>query len=97
MFQASSGFQTQYHDLTLIVALDFDRWKILLSGPGIVIDGGRQADRVAAQERACLIAKEFVQKERGESPREPSRWEWTPIPARSWLYWQAESRASAAG
>jgi hypothetical protein len=55
MFRASSGFKAQYHYMTLIVALDFDQWRIFLQGPGVIIDGGRQPDNTAAKEEASVV------------------------------------------
>ena len=42
MFRTVTGFKAQYHYLTLLVASDFDEWRIILHGPGVCIQGGRQ-------------------------------------------------------
>ena len=34
MFRPLSGYKAQYHYLTLVVAGDFDEWRVLAMGPG---------------------------------------------------------------
>lgn len=60
----SAGFKAQYHHLTLMVVLDFDQWKILMQGPGVLVDGGREHDRTSAEAKAREIAELYLREER---------------------------------
>ncbi|HYW45591.1 MAG TPA: hypothetical protein VE959_22195 [Bryobacteraceae bacterium] len=85
MFRASIGFTAQYQDLTLTVAPDFDEWRILLQGPGVVINGGRQFAEGKAKDYARNIADCYIREERHQEPAPVAELQWTPMEPRAWL------------
>ena len=89
MFRASAGYKAQYHYLTLMVVLDFDQWKILMQGPGLVIDGGRAYDCQEAESRASEIAQQYIHEEKCEPLPHLSRLEWTPLDPHACMTWRA--------
>jgi len=78
-----------------MVVLDFDQWRILLQGPGVIIDGGRLADKGAAKEQACRIAGQYVSREEDAALPVPAAVEWTPLAPRALLFWQAQGQTTA--
>lgn len=88
MFRDSAGFKAQYHGLTLVVAMDFHQWKILVRAPGVVIEGGYQPEKSAAERHACLIAENYVRQQKHQAFPSQMRLEWTPIEPGSWLTWR---------
>ena len=97
MFRESPGFKAQYHYVTMIVSLDFDQWKILLQGPGVVIDGGRQSDTTTAKQEASRIAERYIREEKHEALPTLRKVEWTAIDPHSCLSWQPARAATADG
>ena len=95
MFRPSPGFTAEYHGMTLIVALDYDQWRILVRGPGVVIDGGRQPDRSTAKEEACRIAENYVTREQHAALPSPALVEWTPLAPRAFLVWLGQGQTAA--
>ena len=85
MFSKSAGFKTQYHFLTLIVAPDFDEWRIFLQGRGVTIHGGRQFTETKAKESACTIAASYILNEVHEELPPPPQLDWTPVETGAWL------------
>ena len=94
MFRSSTGLRAQYLDMTMVLAFDFDQWRIVLHGPGVIIDGGRQADKIAAQQEACRIAESYFCNERHESLPAPHQIKWTALDPESCLNWQPEGNRS---
>jgi hypothetical protein len=87
-FVPTFDFSMTIFSMTIMVALDFDQWKILLQGPGVIIDGGRQADKTAAHEEARRIAERYICEEKHEALPTQPQVEWTPIDRHSCLNWQ---------
>lgn len=88
MFRSANGFRAQYQSLNLVVAGDFDEWRILLHAPDVIINGGRQFTEVKAKEQAVRIAESYVREEKGEDPPATSEIEWTPLGKGGWLNWR---------
>ncbi len=86
MFRQASGFKAQYGPLTLLVASDFDEWRIFLHRPGVVIQAGRQFSEPKAKEQARTVADSYLD-EAGEAAQ-ASEPEWTPIQPGEWLNWR---------
>jgi hypothetical protein len=88
MFRQAAGFKAQYQSLTLLVAADFDEWRILLQGPGVVVHGMRQFNEAKAKEHARLMADSYLVEQRHESPDPVTDLEWKPLDAGEWLNWR---------
>lgn len=88
MFRQAAGFKAQYHYFTLLVAADFDEWRILLQGPGVVVQGVRQFSEAKAKEHARLMADSYLQEQKQESPVPSQDIEWTPLAPGEWLNWR---------
>ena len=88
MFRSMPGFKALYGDLSLLIASDFDEWKILVLGPGVAIHGGRQISEGKAKEHARAIAMDYIQQEMHASPPAESDLEWTPFTPKQWLNWR---------
>ncbi len=97
MLRLSTGFQARYHYLRLMVVLDFDQWKILIQGPGVLIDGGREFDRGAAEMRAQQIAEAYLRDEKLEARPLESDLKWAPLDPRACLEWQPQAASVGAG
>ncbi|HZT30234.1 MAG TPA: hypothetical protein VFA33_10150 [Bryobacteraceae bacterium] len=87
MFRSVSGFRSQYGELTLLVASDFDEWKVLILGPGVTIHGGRQFSEGKAKDHARAIAMDYARKESPEGPPAPEL-DWAPFSPGQWLNWR---------
>ncbi len=59
MFRSFSGFKSQYHYLNLVVASEFDGWKVLIYSPGLTIHGARQLTENSAKEHAVAVARSW--------------------------------------
>lgn len=81
MFRPLNGFKAQYHYLTLIVAADFDEWRVLALGPGLTINGKRQFSESAAKTQARLAAATYIAEEKHEDLPAIEQPEWTPLVA----------------
>lgn len=88
MFRSSAGFKAQYHYLTLLVASDFDEWRIVLQGPGVTIVGGRQITEAKAKEHARSIAESFLHQEKHEELPTLQEVAWAPLTPGEWLNWR---------
>lgn len=88
MFRKATGFKAQYHYLTLLVASDFDEWKVLLAAPGATIVGCRQFTEAKAKEHAVTVAESYLQQEKQEGLPVLSQVDWTPLEAGEWLNWR---------
>lgn len=87
MFRALSGLKAPYHDLTLLVASDFDEYRVIIQGPGVTIQGGRQFSEAKAKEHALGMATDYLTNVRQENvpPVEP---DWTPLAPGEFLNWR---------
>ncbi len=85
MFRKASGFKAQYGPLTLMVASDFDEWRILLQRPGVLIQSGRQFSEPKAKEQALTVAASYLNE--GGEPAPECEVEWTPLEPGEWLNW----------
>jgi len=88
MFRSATGFKAQYHYLTLLVASDFDEWRIVLTGPGFTIHGHRQFNEAKAKQHALAIAENYFQQEKREDLPVLPQVDWTPLQAGEWLNWR---------
>jgi hypothetical protein len=87
MFRTASGFKAQYHHLTLLVASDFDEWKVVIEAPGVTIHGGRQLGEAKAKQHAVSMAESYIQEKRQDLPLlEQVAWE--PLASGEWLNWR---------
>ncbi len=88
MFRPLSGFKAQYHYLTLLVASDFNEWKVLVRGPDTTILGARQFSENKAKEHAASIADSFIREERHEDLPPVAQVDWTPLQPGEWIGWR---------
>jgi hypothetical protein len=88
MFRSSTGFKAQYHYLTLLVASDFDEWRIVLTGPGLTIHGHRQFGEAKAKQHAVDIAEIYFRQEKHEDLPPMPQVDWAPLGAGEWLNWR---------
>ena len=88
MFRALNGLKAPYHSLTLLVASDFDEYRVLIQGPGVLIQGTRQFSEAKAKEHARAIAADYLSTEKKENLPllEP---EWTPLAPGEFLNWRS--------
>lgn len=88
MFRALNGVKAPYHYLTLLVASDFDEYRVFIQGPGITIQGCRQSDEKKAREHARAVALDYLNREKQQNlpDIEP---EWTPFEPGEWLNWRS--------
>lgn len=87
MFRSLSGFKAQYHYLTLVIASEFDEWKVLLYGPGVTIHGARQFGEEKAKEHALAMARSYVHERKQEDLPELPAVDWAPSTPEEWLIW----------
>jgi len=88
MFRSAEAYKAETHGLTLVVAADFDEWRIFLQGPDVIIHGGRQFTGNKAKEHAARMADDYIREQLGESPSEPQQLEWVRLSDRKWLNWR---------
>ena len=88
MFRQSPGFKAQYHYMTMTIALDFDQWRIIVQGPDVIIDGGRQPEKVPAKDQARRIAERYLREEKRETLPAVREVVWSAIDPNSCLQWQ---------
>ena len=86
MFRPLKGFKAQYHDLTLMVAADFDEYRVMIQAPGTVVQGRRQFTEAKAKEHARDMAANYM-KEKEPDVVPPEGIEWIPFGATDWLAW----------
>ncbi|MCC6861088.1 MAG: hypothetical protein IT158_21145 [Bryobacterales bacterium] len=87
MFRSLSGYKAQYHDLTLLVAEEFNEWRVMLYSPGMTIHGTRQFSVAKAQDHAVTLARNYVhERKHADLPVLPGV-EWQPAGAEDWLVW----------
>ena len=88
MFRPATGFKANYHYLTLMVASDFDEWRVLLSGPGVFIQGCRQFTEAKAKEHARVAAVSYVHEIKHEDLPQIENLEWQPFTHGEFLNWR---------
>ena len=88
MFRTAEAYKAEIHGLTLVVAADFDEWRIFLQGPNLIIHGGRQFTGTKAKAHAVQMAEDYVTEKLGESPPESKELEWLPLGDGKWLNWR---------
>jgi hypothetical protein len=88
MFRPSAGFKASYQDMTLIVAPDFDEWRVFVQGPQVVIHGGRQFTESKAKDCAQTIADSYLREERHEDVIAGREVQWAPMEPKAWLNWR---------
>jgi hypothetical protein len=88
MFRSAPGFKAKYHDLTLLVASDFDEWKVILEGPDVTILGGRQFTESKAKESAQKVAESYFREEKKEEVPALEALEWQPLAKGEFLNWR---------
>ena len=88
MFRTQNGFKAQYHYLTLLVASDFDEWRIILHGPGVCIQGGRQVTEAKAKDNAYAAAIKYIHDEKHEDLPVQAQVEWQPLTPGEVLNWR---------
>jgi hypothetical protein len=74
--------------MTMTVALDFDQWRIIVQGPDVIIDGGRQPEKVSAKEQARRIAERYLREQKHETLPTVHEVVWTAINPNSCLKWR---------
>ncbi len=89
MFRPLTGFKAHYHYLTLLVASDFNEWKVLLEGPGVTIQGTRQFTEEKAKEHARAVAESFLIDEKHEPLPSLPQVDWAPLASGEWLNWRS--------
>jgi hypothetical protein len=87
MFRSLSGYKAQYHDLTLLVAQEFNEWRVLLYRPGMTIHGTRQFSEAKAREHALALAQSYVHERKHEDQPVLPEVEWQAAAPEDWLVW----------
>lgn len=88
MFRPLTGYRTQYHGLTLIVVSEFDEWRVLAVGPGVVFQGQRQFSAAKAKDHALTLAKTYLAEVRHEPANDGQEIDWEPTGPEEWLVWK---------
>lgn len=79
MFRQLRGFKAEYHYLKLVVAADFDEWRVLVMGPGFTLQGQRQFGEARAKDHARVTAAAYIHDEKKEELAAIPDLEWTPL------------------
>ncbi len=88
MFREARGFKAQYHYLSLVLASDFDEWRIMAQGPGVMICGVRQFTEAKAKEHARTLASSFIHQEKHEDLPVLQELDWQPLTPGEFLNWR---------
>ena len=88
MFRPVSGFKAQYHYLTLLVASDIAEWRIIVHGPGVVIQAGREFSEAKAKEQARSVAMNYIHEEKHEDLPVVENLDWQPFGPGEFLNWR---------
>ncbi|MEK7404461.1 MAG: hypothetical protein AAB225_05085 [Acidobacteriota bacterium] len=88
MFRTLSGFKAQYHYLTLLVAADFDEWRVIAAAPGVTVHGQRQFTEAKAKEHALALAKSYIHEQKREELPVLETLEWQPFQPGEFLNWR---------
>jgi hypothetical protein len=92
MFRSASGFKAQYHYLRLLVASDFDEWRVIVEAPGVTIIGGRQLGEDKAKQHAVAVADNYIHQEKHEDLPVLAQVAWEPLGSGEWLNWRPDAR-----
>ena len=87
MLRSMSGFKSQYHNLTIMAISEFNEWRVLVHGPGVVIHGARQFTEEKAKEHALAVAQRYLAEHRQENVSEIPPPEWVATQGDDWLVW----------
>jgi hypothetical protein len=84
MFRQLHGFKAQYHYLTLVVAADFDEWRVIVKGPECTVMGQRQFGEDKAKAEASRAAAAYIHEQKHEElpDVQPS---WAPLEVGEYL------------
>lgn len=85
MFVSRSGVKAHYYGLTLLAVAEFDEWKVMVYGQGVMIHGARQFGEEKAKEHALTIAQQYVHQEKKEDVPVLSSVDWSPAGHDEWL------------
>jgi hypothetical protein len=88
MFRKAEAYQAHFSDLTLLVAADFDEWRIFVRGPEVIVHGGRQFNGAKAREHAIRVAGDYLKDVKGEPAEVPPNLEWAELGDAGWLNWR---------
>ena len=86
MFRQGSGYKAHCGSLTLLVASDFDEWRVLAQSSGTTIRGGREFSAEKAKAQAVQIANEYFAENSEESSTDGL--EWFELEPGEWLNWR---------
>jgi hypothetical protein len=86
MFRPLKGFKAEYQNLTVLVAADFDEYRILLQAPGVLVHGKRQFTEAQAKDHAFSLTASYL-KEKQPETAPPAGLEWVPFAGGEWLAW----------
>jgi hypothetical protein len=87
MFRPLKGFKAQYHDLTLLVAADFDEYRVFIQAPGSIVQGRRQFNEEKAKEHAFSMALSYLKEKESVQDAAPPAPQWIPFASAEWLAW----------
>lgn len=88
MFRSLSGFKAKYHYLDLMVAADFDEWRVMVRGPGVCIHGARQFGEAKAKEHARACAIDFLKTVTQEELPLLEQLDWQRLEPGEWYTWR---------
>ena len=89
MFRSVTGFKAEYHYLHLLVASDFAEWRIIVHGPGVVIQAGREFSEAKAKEQARSVAMNYIHDEKHEGLPVVENLDWQPFTPGEFLNWRS--------
>ncbi len=88
MFRCLPGFKAKYHYLNMVIAADFDEWKVIIEGDGVTINAGRQFTEAKAKEAARAGAASYIHAEKHESLPVIDTVQWQPLGTGEFLNWR---------
>ena len=88
MFRALTGFKAQCEDLSLVVVSEFDEWRVIVHGPGIVLQGSRQYAQAKAKDHAVMLVRTYRHEIKGKDPQDMPEIDWQPTSEQDWLVWK---------
>jgi hypothetical protein len=86
MFRSLRGFKAQYDNVILLVAADFDEYRVFLHVPGSIVQGRRQFNETQAKEHARKMAESYLKETRGADAALQDL-AWVPFEQNEWLAW----------
>jgi len=88
MFRPLVGFKATYMNLTLVVAAEFDEWRVILYAPDVIIQGSRQYKEPKAKDHALALARSYYQDVKKQAITAVPEPDWQPTGPQDWLAWQ---------